>query len=449
MYLFFVLYPLNSFYLYRYILSYINFELYSLNKIIYLLIYIIIYIIIYMNKIFKLIYILPFLLSSCGSKNEFKNIDQYLKYDPTFIKEGFYNSFSLDTKDNFIKAVDISTLQPIIDSGFNFYNIDGKKENIYSQLKKGGTNTIRLRIFNDPYSIYGLKDRFGTCDLNTIIKIIESSKEYNFDYIIDFHYSDTFADPGHQSIPYAYKDNTLEELIDNISNFTIDTLSKLSKITNNIKYIQLGNEIDNGLLYPFGKPDYNNKYPYKVVSYILDNISNSLKTSEFSNVKKILHFSSGSDFNKTKSLLEQLNPNIDYDILGLSYYPFYEKTNLNEFKKCIKTVVNNTQKDIMLMETSQAFTLKYNKYTSNIYGEEQDNNNDYKASIYNQCKFIYDISNIVKNIDDNRGIGVSYWEPAFIPINYNIKDYKSSWANQGFFTYEGYASPSINIYNYI
>ncbi|WP_366837396.1 glycosyl hydrolase 53 family protein [Lutibacter sp.] len=215
-------------------------------------------------------------------------------------------------------------------------------------LKENGVNTIRLKLWVNPSNVHS-----GFAEVK---EFSETLKSKGFKIWLTLHYSDTWADPAHQKIPKIWQEISFTQLKDSVFNYT-------EKVVNEIQpnYIQIGNEINSGLLHPYGN--------------ILNNFQNfielmkmgisAVRTSS-NNTKIILHFAGieGSDW-----FFNQVNT-LDYDIIGLSYYPRWHGKSLNNLKTKMQDLSKIHHREIVIAETAYPFTLDWNDWTNNIVGLE-------------------------------------------------------------------------------
>lgn len=376
----------------------------------------------------------------------------YQKYDKTYSKESFKvrKIEQLNNRDDFVFGADISLYPAIIESGAHYYNEEGKQQSIYQILANSGINTIRVRLFHDYTSPYGIP--IGKQDVNRAIEIIKEAKKYNLKVILDFHYSDQWADPAHQKTPYAWKDLSYQEFLHSLYNYTKDTLSLIKNKNLSVDYVQIGNEIDNGLVFPFGEIDWDNKESsYDKVVEILSQGSKAVREI-FPNSKIIIHTANGlyrwvyEDRwgNVSLELYQALeNRHLDYDIIGASFYTFVNDTPISYISDIIDNYEKSIGKPVMMVETSYAFTYEWNDYTNNTFYKDKELP-QYPVSYQGQTNLLIDMIEEVASAKNNNGIGVCYWGGEFIPNT--DKDMLSSWANQALFTYEGIATPTLSLF---
>jgi arabinogalactan endo-1,4-beta-galactosidase len=156
------------------------------------------------------------------------------------------NGNNKGVQEEFIKGVDVSTLKAIEDHGGKYYN-HGKEQDVLSILKEYGVNYIRLRIWNNPVEADGYNDQEDT------VEIAKRAKEMGFKFLLDFHYSDFWADPGKQIKPAAWEKLNDDELEQAVYHYTKDVITELKSENAFPEMVQIGNEIQSGMLWPNGK----------------------------------------------------------------------------------------------------------------------------------------------------------------------------------------------------
>ncbi|MCH2033274.1 MAG: arabinogalactan endo-1,4-beta-galactosidase [Tenacibaculum sp.] len=320
----------------------------------------------------------------------------------------------------FVSAVDISSLPEIQDFSPKFYNSSGTQEDFLSILKNNGVNTIRLRLWVKPennHSSFEEVKQFSSQLKNRGLKIW-----------LTLHYSDTWADPSQQEIPSEWKNQNISELQESVYNYTKKVVSEIQP-----NYIQIGNEINAGLLHPTGNISDNTQNFLDLIRQGVAAVRN-----HSSNCKIILHFAGIENstwfFNQVK--------NIDYDIIGLSYYPKWHGKSLSNLKSKMIELSNSHNKEILIAETAYPFTLDWNDWTNNIVGlEEHLILPEYPATASGQQKFISDIKQVIKEVE--MGIGFCYWGGELIAWKGEQGTEASPWENQALFNFNNKALPVL------
>ena len=415
----------------------------------------------------KLVIILFIIIStiftcSCDFKNSKNNIpsfskeeiiNNYKKYDSSYDSTTFNirKINGLKNRDDFIFGADISLFKAIIESGASYYNSYGKKESICKILSDSGINTVRIRLFHNYKSPTGVL--CGRLDLDNVIFMIEEAKKYNLKVLLDLHYSDTWSDPGHQIVPYEWKDYNYNQVLEAFYNYTKDVLTTIKNKRLDVDYIQIGNEIDYGIVKPFGDINWDKKE--ESFDKLVEILSKGTKASReiFPNAKIIIHTANGlyrwvyeNDWgNAEMHYYEELEKRkLDYDIIGASFYTFEDdKTPISYISDLIDNYNDNINKPVMIVETSYAYTYEWNDYTSNTFYTDKELA-EYPVSFQGQTNLILDMIEELVEAKNNNGIGLCYWGGEFIPNT--DPDMRTSWANQALFTYEGIATPTLSLF---
>lgn len=331
-----------------------------------------------MKQIINLIFsiTLLFSISSCTSGDEPMQSppadENNTAFNPTPV------DFNLPAETSVCKGADISWLTQMEAEGIIFRYKDGVKGDCIDVLKSVGINAIRLRVWVNPPS--------GYCSLPDVLKKAERSHAAGMDIMIDFHYSDDWADPSKQTVPAQWSNMNLSELCDAVSGHTKEVLSALKEKGIEPKWVQVGNETGNGMLWPYGKADTNPKGYAQLVNAGYDAVKAICPDS-----KVIIHLQNGQDKNLYTWLFDILKTNnARYDVIGMSLYP--SQTNWNSMVSSCKEnmlyCINRYDKDVMLCEVGMG-----NSYVTECAG------------------FLRACIQLKDEIPNNRYLGLLYWEP--------------------------------------
>lgn len=320
----------------------------------------------------------------------------------------------------FISSVDISSYPEILKTDPVFYDLEGNQKDFLKILKENGVNTVRLRLWENPVSKHSGFDE--------VKQFSQSLKNDGFKIWLTLHYSDTWADPGKQEIPAKWKGLGFDSLKGRVRAYTKKTVDEIKP-----DYIQIGNEINSGMLHPYGKIGIN--YP-NFMGLVQEGCSAVRESSR--ECKIILHFAGieGSDwfFDRVKA--------IDYDIIGLSYYPIWHGKSLNALKTTMRDLSNSFDKEVVIAETAYPFTLGWNDWTNNIVGlDAQLILPEYPATAEGQRKFVGQIKALVQELEN--GIGFSYWGAELIAWKGDRSKDASPWENQALFDFDNKALPVL------
>jgi len=360
-------------------------------------------------------------------------------------------------------GIDISTY--IEEKAINQrYFENGKEINPLIDFRKNNVDLIRLRVWNNPYSLDKKPYLGGTNDVKQDIKIIKETIGYGYQYIIDFHYSDFWVDPGKQMMPKEWVNLGFDEVKKKVYGFTKKSLVEIKKTGAEVPYIQIGNETTNGFIWPLGqlidqgknkkRSNYRN-----FISLVKSGIRGA--RSVYPDAKIIIHLERSNDYKVYEELFNELEKaHVDYDIIGMSYYPYWHG-NFDELFFNINNCRTKFNKNVMIMELGYGFTLE--DYILNNNGQNQMKVNKenmeaklpYDISVEGQALFIEDFISRCKKAELE---GVIYWEPLWIPgenicwaslegqeyIHEGGKSTRNEWSNQCLFDYSGNKLPGFD-----
>jgi len=329
-------------------------------------------------------------------------------------------TYSDDNSSSFISAVDISSYPEIAATNPVFYDLDGMEKDFLTILKENGVNTVRLRLWVNPVNQHSGFDE--------VKQFSKSLKQMGFKIWLCLHYSDTWADPGKQETPSEWKELDFNSLKDSVYQYTKRVVNQIQP-----QYIQIGNEINSGILHPYGDISSN---PDDFVRLIQAGISAVRENSD--DGKIILHYAG---IEHAIWFFDQVSE-IDYDIIGLSFYPIWHGKSLDELETTMCNLSETNNKPILIAETAYPFTLEWNDWTNNIVGtEDQLILPEYPATPDGQRKFIRDIKALTQNVE--KGIGICYWGAELIAWKGEQATDASPWENQALFNFDNEALPVL------
>jgi len=343
----------------------------------------------------------------------------------------------------FIKGADISSLQAIEDYGGKFYDFNGKEKDALKILKENGVNYLRLRIWNEPTQSFDAGDY---CNLEHTVKMAKRIKKEGFRLLINFHYSDWWADPRNQNKPKAWENMSVDELCEAIYEYTKGALEELVKAGACPDMVQVGNEIGNGMLWEEGRAgNWDNlaKFINSGIKAVRDT------TPKDKEIKIMIHIQDGGSAQFCENFFSSIHEHgvSDYDVIGLTYYPYWNGT-LMDLKNNINNLSHKFDKDVLVAETAFPFTYEDADITPNLVGKEQENVTGIAASVDNQKLVTELVMNTVATSD--RGIGIFYWEPVWIPVKGAgaVKGGGNEWENQAMFSFDGKALESLKAFKF-
>ena len=312
-------------------------------------------------------------------------------------------------------GADLSFMKQAEDSGFVFKE-NGKAKPCIQIFKDHGYNWIRLRLFHTPTKLPN--------SLAYTITIAKQAKKHSLKFLLDYHYSDTWADPGKQYLPKAWEGKSQAELVQAVFEYTRNTMIAFRDSAVFPDMVQIGNEISNGMLWPNGKLPENWNNLAELVKAGINGVYASCGNNPCPQI--MIHIDKGGDKNFTKYFFDKINSyGIRYDVIGQSYYPWWHGT-LLDLRECLNFTAHEYKKDIIVVEAA------YNWTPTEYIGK----NAPFEESPQGQKQFLEEVNNIVMNIPDNRGIGIFWWEPAV-----------SRRGSRSFFDEQGNALPVITVFD--
>lgn len=370
--------------------------------------------------------------------------------------------------DDFMRGVDISALYDVERNGGKYYGHDGKQADLFEILKTSGVNWIRLRVWNNPTYEEDVKDSKGkriakkgekygggNNSVDVDLPLAKRAKDAGFKLLVDFHYSDSWADPGKQNMPQDWKKLSESELNAAVEKFTKESIDKFTAYGAKPDAIQIGNELNNGFMWPIGKiwayPDPKEKVG-GMDSFIklLHSASKGVRSANGGNdMKIIVHLADGGKNELYRSIFDPIKKsNLDYDIIGLSFYTYWHGS-ADDLKANLEDLSKRYGKEMAVVETAYAFTEEDGDSQGNVFLTYSDDSHGYVPSVQGQATAVRDIISTVASV--NGGCGVFYWEPAWLPVKGAglSATEGNTWENQGMFDFKGRALPSLNVWGLV
>uniref|UniRef100_UPI000AB943AD glycoside hydrolase family 53 protein n=1 Tax=Bacillus sp. JCM 19041 TaxID=1460637 RepID=UPI000AB943AD len=223
-----------------------------------------------------------------------------------------------DLSEEFIKGADISMLPEIEESGGRYFN-EGNEVDPLVLLKEKGVNSVRIRVWVDPYDEFGNAYGGGTVDENRAIELAKRADSLGFSLLIDFHYSDFWTDPGKQFKPKSWETYNHEQLKQAIYNHTTCVLTRLKAEGITPEMVQVGNEINSGILWPDGKSWGEGGGEFDRLADFLNAGLQAVRDSDPS-IQTMLHLAEGGDLEMVRWWMEEIAlRGVEFDVMGLSY----------------------------------------------------------------------------------------------------------------------------------
>lgn len=380
-----------------------------------------------MKKILCFLLSVTLLAGLCGCNGSTKPTEPQ-----TYIPQGKIEGSDLyvekveNLSDDFIMGMDASCVPALENSGVKYYNFDGQEQDVYQTLAEAGVNYVRVRVWNNPYDADGHGYGGGNCDIYNALEIGKRATQYGMKLLVNFHYSDFWADPGKQMVPLAWKGMTLEEKTEALYGYTKECLELLKAEGVDVGMVQVGNETNGRLC---GESDFMN------MAQLMNAGSRAIR-EVYPNAMVAVHFANPEKSgNYADYAWKLMIYGVDYDVFASSYYPFWHGT-LENLTEVLTKVNQNYGKKVMVMETSYTFTAEDTDFSGNtIAGNDGSVVMDYPCTVQGQANSVRDVIETVSKIPG--GIGVCYWEGTWITVGQNSweensakwEKYGSGWAS--------------------
>jgi len=319
-----------------------------------------------------------------------------------------------------LKGMDISFLPEIRKYGVNFKDRESAEKDLLQIIKGSGVNLVRIRLWTG--------DVGGPSGEDEVTALVRECRDLGFRILLDLHYSDTWADPAHQTKPAVWNDLEQEELADSVYHYTFRIVSKMKP-----DYVQVGNEINGGLLWDNGK--YNNETGFY---QLLKSGTDAVRAAR-ADCGIVLHYAG---YEGSEAFFEKIrNAGIDFDIIGLSYYPYWHGKSLSSVESTLNNLQQKLGKKAFIAEFSYPFTLGWADHTNNVTGLESQLYNGYPATRDGQRTFVRDIRTLCER---SSSLGFCYWGGEWVAFKGDTSTSGSSWENQALFNFDLMANPALD-----
>ena len=368
---------------------------------------------------------------------------------------------------DFIMGMDASCVPALEASGVKYYNFDGQEQDVFQTLAESGVNYIRVRIWNDPYDENGNGYGGGNCDIENAIAIGKRATQYGMKLLVNFHYSDFWADPSKQMTPKAWVGLTIEEKTEAVYQYTRDCLLALQEAGVAVGMVQVGNETNGHMC---GETKwFNMQYLFQAGAKAVREV--------YPEALVAIHFANPETEERYADYAFKLDYyGVDYDVFASSYYPYWHGT-LENLTNVLTHVSQTYGKKVMVVETSYAYTTEDTDFNGNTISDGGTIVKTHPFTVQGQAAHVRDVIETVANIPG--GIGVCYWEGTWITVGQNSWEensakweaFGSGWAssfaagydpedagkyyggnavdNQAMFDPEGHPLQSLRVFNLV
>ena len=327
------------------------------------------------------------------------------------------------TTDTFIRGADLSKLPELEKAGVVYYNSKGMEQNALEIFKANGLNTVRLRLWVHPSGVHS--------SLQEVAAFSKRIHKEGLKVWLDLHYSDTWADPGHQTKPVAWKNLNFAQLEDSVYSYTLHVVRIIHP-----EYVQIGNEINHGFLWDDGRISHPAQF-----TTLLQKGTSAVRAVDTS-IRIIIHFAGYKGADWFFGIMEKYH--LDYDMIGLSYYPWWHGKSMDSLQLTINLLETKYHKKLVIAETAYPFTLSWNDGINNIVGETSQLIPQFPATEAGQEAFLLKLRNILQGSPD--GGGFCYWEPEWVSVKGQSTMVGSPWENLSLFDFQNKALPAMTIF---
>jgi arabinogalactan endo-1,4-beta-galactosidase len=337
-----------------------------------------------------------------------------------------------------IKGGDVSTLAKNEAFGGTYFDSGGTRRDPLVLLRDSGMNYARLKVWVNPADGYNNKAR--------VLTMAQRIKSLGMGLVIDFHYSDSWADPGQQNKPAAWQGLSFTQLRDAVYNHTFDVLNSLEAQGTTADIAQIGNEINGGMLWPDGSTNnWNN------LAQLLIAGADAAKDVS-SSTRVMLHLAEGGNNSQHRWWFDNaVSRGVPFDVIGVSHYIYWHGS-LSSLQNNLNDLASRYGRPVAVMETAYGFTLAQDDSTPNIFNAALQQTAGYPASAAGQAAAFRDVFEVVAAVPNGRGLGVFYWEPTWTAVTgagWDPTDPNSGngWENQALFDYNSRALPAISVFS--
>ncbi len=404
---------------------------------------------------------------------------------PVPVKADIYVPYIQGSEGDFIRGADVSSVLSVLNSGATFKDFEGNVldgQGFFDLLAASGVNWVRLRVWNDPFDASGNGYGGGNNDVEAAVIMGKWATNSGMKVLVDFHYSDFWADPGKQQVPKAWAGYTVDQKASAIEQYTRESLQTMIGAGVDVGMVQVGNETTNQIC---GESNWTNMAKlFSAGSKAVRDVA----AASGKDIQVAIHFTNPERSGNYARFAKNLADNgVDYDVFASSYYPYWHGT-LSNLTSVLKQVADTYGKDVMVAETSWAYTLEDGDgHDNTVRVGNNDDNTSWPFTVQGQALEVSSVMQAVKDVGD-AGIGLFYWEAAWIPVQVydrNAPDaaetlaenkalwekYGSGWAssyaaeydpedagkwfggsavdNQAFFAFDGTPLESLNVFKYV
>ncbi len=315
-------------------------------------------------------------------------------------------------ENSFLAGADFSDLAFFESRGVN-YKDGGKTMDGLQILKNHGVNLVRLRLWTSSTNQAAANPYNYGNNLPYTLPLAQRVKKAGLLFSLDFHYSDTWADPGKQFTPAAWTNLDISQLVAEMREYNSNTIAAFAAAGAMPDYVQVGNEITGGMLWPLGRVSGHGEGSWtnlaQLMNAAIQGIHEGANASGAKMSKIVVHIDRGADWNTTKWFFDNLDARkVPYDIIGESYYPFFHGP-LTNLSICLSNAAIRYHKPVMVAEVAFPWTNLVTRWTNKLYG--------FEPTVSGQVEFMNSVRKVVDSVPDHLGAGILYWGAEYQPMN--------------------------------
>ncbi len=331
---------------------------------------------------------------------------------------------------------DMSYLDELEAAGARFYD-GGMQKNAMAILKDHGMNMVRLRIWHTPDN--------GRDGLAATLQMAKRIKALDLGFMLDFHYSDYWADPGKQYKPAAWENLNFTALRDSVRTYSANVIQALVDQGTTPDIVQIGNETTTGMLWDEGRVggSFDTTSQWGRYTALTKAGIEGVREAGGNDIQIMIHIDRGGDANGVRWFFDNFTDfNVDFDLIGLSYYPFWHG-DLSDLEAALDVATTRYDKPVMLSEIAYPWTLQWFDSQNNFVGSADQLIDGYPATPEGQRAMMEAIVQRVLDLPDRMGVGVCYWSPEL----WALPQYPTAWENLALFDNNGDVLPAASALN--
>lgn len=339
------------------------------------------------------------------------------------------------TDTTFYRAVDLSFQPEANDWQTNYYDAAGNQIEVIPFFADHGVNLVRLRLWYAPED--------GYCNLSKTIEMAKECKQSGMNVLLCIQYSDTWADPGNQSPPLAWQNLDLDAMKDSVYAYTRNVM--LAFKSNDIMpaIVQIGNETNSGFLWDHGRVGGSFDDNWNNYIALIARASTAIRDVDADGkVKIMMHYAGLEGAEWYFGKLAQNS--VDYNYIGISYYAIWHGKSLDYLKTVLSSLASTYKRKVFLNETAYPWTLEWNDWTNNPWGENSQLISAYPATPEGQKAYLQEIKDIMTGFD--KGLGFCYWAPDWVAFKGSEATDGSTWENATLFDFDNKALPAFDVF---